>query len=955
MWIEYIEMHNIRCYEQVRIAFHPGVNFISGANGAGKTTLIEAVGWTLFGFAPYRNMQEYFLRYGQKKGSIAIGVCMMQEGERKRFEIKRLLGTARTRSIREEDSEMCVSGEADVDDYLKRALELDRNESLSALFENVIGVRQGLFTAPFLMTPAERRIKFNTILQLDEYKKAADYSKIMVDEVKGRIQALQNDMARLEGQLMDEEETNLHYSRIAQEHQQLEKETATLLESEAQCKRQYDQQRERYETWQRALQISNQCDVKFMEARQNVAWLGKQAEQSGAACQWIQRLQAQEDRYALAAQERVHLEAEKRVAQERERMIQTLEQDIRRCEEQMQLQRAHMAENEQRTKAEIAAQSQKRTQAEREMHRIQEGLAQAETKGLHWQERERKEKEEAVLLQSLQDGWKEIEHLYARIAESEQRMAQAQEAAQKKPDLLKRHQEQEEMNRQIMVLSGKQSEIHARIQQVKKDVETFEKGECPYTRQACETVVGLKAEAKQNISNAIAQYTACTEQIEQFKEKTKHFSQIQKELAVCENEENMMVREKEERNRRMQEGRQKIAWAAECMGETIASGGQLRQRIRDRYAQHEENIQSIQQALRECVQVISQWESQKEQCLREQRESEARIRELESELKRQSEVRLAIGQEEKEQLKRKEELEKRQKDMARFRDLDARWAKVSQTLLETEAAHQDYLRNSENAERYAEDQAAYEAAQKSAEEAESEKKNAAEAVEQARNAYSSKSEKQAEMQWHEARDQRTAMQARTAEKTIELAQVKEKVEKLNAIRLEYNAMQIRIQRWEKTRKTAERCRLVLDRVGERMAQLFREQLGQEADRIHHTLSNEAVQLTWEKDYEVELWSGQGGETRKRSYRALSGGEQMSAGLALRLAMLKQLSTLGIAFFDEPTTNLDAARRQALADILPNALDGFEQVFLVSHDDTFDAITQNIISISKEESGSTISN
>lgn len=72
---------------------------------------------------------------------------------------------------------------------------------------------------------------------------------------------------------------------------------------------------------------------------------------------------------------------------------------------------------------------------------------------------------------------------------------------------------------------------------------------------------------------------------------------------------------------------------------------------------------------------------------------------------------------------------------------------------------------------------------------------------------------------------------------------------------------------------------------------------------------------------------------------------MSAALAVRLALLKVLGQLDIAFFDEPTTNMDAQRRQRLAESITN-LRSFEQLFVISHDDTFEQVTENIIRVER---------
>ncbi len=72
----------------------------------------------------------------------------------------------------------------------------------------------------------------------------------------------------------------------------------------------------------------------------------------------------------------------------------------------------------------------------------------------------------------------------------------------------------------------------------------------------------------------------------------------------------------------------------------------------------------------------------------------------------------------------------------------------------------------------------------------------------------------------------------------------------------------------------------------------------------------------------------------------------------RLALLREMSSIDIAFFDEPTTNLDEARREALARQILNVR-GFRQLFVISHDDTFEQATQNLIRVERVDGASRV--
>ncbi|MCJ7647221.1 MAG: AAA family ATPase [Candidatus Lokiarchaeota archaeon] len=116
-----------------------------------------------------------------------------------------------------------------------------------------------------------------------------------------------------------------------------------------------------------------------------------------------------------------------------------------------------------------------------------------------------------------------------------------------------------------------------------------------------------------------------------------------------------------------------------------------------------------------------------------------------------------------------------------------------------------------------------------------------------------------------------------------------------------------------------------------------------SDIYRDLIDIENVQLSWENDYNVKIKTN----TSEREYRQLSGGEQMAAALAVRLAILKILTNADFAFFDEPTTNLDKDKRNNLAKCIQN-IKGFRQIFVISHDDTFEENAENIIRFTKDD-------
>ena len=60
----------------------------------------------------------------------------------------------------------------------------------------------------------------------------------------------------------------------------------------------------------------------------------------------------------------------------------------------------------------------------------------------------------------------------------------------------------------------------------------------------------------------------------------------------------------------------------------------------------------------------------------------------------------------------------------------------------------------------------------------------------------------------------------------------------------------------------------------------------------------------------------------------------------------------IAFFDEPTANLDDHRRDNLAEQILS-VKGFSQLFVISHDDTFEQDTDHVVRVEKVNGASCV--
>lgn len=247
MKIHSISLKNIKCFDSFETSFVPGVNFISGRNGAGKTTIVESIGLALFGAGGQSSrIQDYFLRYGEKQGEIRI--CFEVE-QNKYTVVKRFKpGSASRHVFDAQGNELLLHGEKDVDDFITDLLHLKPNTDLPTLFNEVIGVRQGMLTQPFLSTPSQRKRLFNEMLGVERYKDAAgkmpplqNYIKDLFTDLSTRQQINQShtqDIDLVQSQLAEFQhlyaEKEAEYRRCLASFEELQQRLAALNAAQAQ-------------------------------------------------------------------------------------------------------------------------------------------------------------------------------------------------------------------------------------------------------------------------------------------------------------------------------------------------------------------------------------------------------------------------------------------------------------------------------------------------------------------------------------------------------------------------------------------------------------------------------------------------------------------------------------------------------------------------------------------------
>jgi len=215
MLITRVELENIKSYRQMAIDFRRGTTAISGANGAGKTTIVEAIGFALFDHLPYNQAQ--FVREGEKYGQVVVHLIGSDD---RTYTVERRCGAGAHWFVYDREADYRVEQRTDVVDKLHELFGIDHERPLEPLFQDALGVPQGTFTSIFLRTASIRQQTFNNLLQIEDYKNAADYLLDAQKQYKEQIQTQQNQIQRLEFETRDLDNWRVSLKEQRQRYQQ---------------------------------------------------------------------------------------------------------------------------------------------------------------------------------------------------------------------------------------------------------------------------------------------------------------------------------------------------------------------------------------------------------------------------------------------------------------------------------------------------------------------------------------------------------------------------------------------------------------------------------------------------------------------------------------------------------------------------------------------------------------
>ena len=885
MQITRVRLENIKSYKEAEVEFAGGTIAICGQNGAGKTTLLEAIGCTLFAFGPLPKAED-FVRQGERNGSVTLTLLANDERE---YEIVRRFGRNAGYTVYDPAlSKKLAEGKADTLKWLCRQLGVSSDADLESLFSNAIGVPQGLLTAVFLEAAAERKATFNPLLRVDEYDKAKDELLQTERYLKDQIAETQMRIADLAARVESLPQVE---SRLADVRQQIEADTRQAEALQAGIAGLVAE----VERWQAQLQTIERLRLeveRLEERRQDAGRALQEARQRLAEAR-----QAQADKERSSAGHAAYLRAQETLRQ------------LERDRNQRDAEARRLADVQRK----LAGASERLKSAEAQLADIERAAARrAEIAPLVAKQRELEAARDdlSVAAGRLADLTRTAQAARQALQELQDEIEQTDMQIEKLADLLPLAERRAALQAERDHIASELAALQAALGSALQSREAVAGGLCPFLHEACRNI----AEGTSLTDHFERQIAGLQHQRAGLDDKLKA---VEKDLDAARHAENQTAGLPALRDRRALLERRRGA-----------AGAHL--------AELEGQIAGLADAPRRLAEVQAELAE-----LGDYRQEDASLEGL---LRRRPATEAAQQAAMADEAKLRAAAQEIENQLAAYAGLDERIAALRN---ERDAYEQDYtlylksealantVESCEQAERGHATMLAQIERELAGRRAEQERAEAG---------YDAAQHASRQAELAQAHRDAATLAERLRLNTDMQTELEGRLQDLRQRQKDLEALQEEEQADLRLQQFVREARDIIGRAGPRVTAALVSEIARHAAEIFAELMGDhTLHLQWTDNYEIRI--EQAGE--ERSFRQLSGGEQMAAAIAVRLALLRRITDVDIAFFDEPTANLDATRRESLADQIM-ALRGFSQIFVISHDDTFERVTDQIIRVVKED-------
>ncbi len=965
MRIEKLKLENIKCFSSKEFDFASGINFIGGKNGRGKTTIIESIGFALFDKTPEKIKKSQLIKYGCKSGSIEIHFSIGDKNFRLKRDIKSNGGDKRV--VYDETGMIDIEGVKDFNAWFKSETGLEGD--VPDLFRNIIGVEQGAFTAPFMLPDGARNEHFEKIFGVRQYRNAAEKAGGARKLLEKELSDVRDDIKVLEGRLGSKAEKL--EQKTAAEASLAEKlsKMRVIEEKLTDAQNKYNNYEQLYRDIEKNKNLLSQSQIILNSLAENIRTAESELENCKKAYTYTIEHKEAYSAYLSLEKQLLELETKRNERDILQKAVSKTMQDLNAVLASIEAKEKHLMETDKKLNGDISLCIQRLDNAVKPLNNALTACNEAKSSLDGITKQIRDSECSNVKLQELSNSIAAVYALRSSFASNCENILAKQAILASLPlvekDLRLLEECEEQRKAKIISLESVKREITL----LTEDAERASDGLCPYAGVKCETIKGglsslldkkikSKKEDLENYTADISVLDGQHSKLTYARDRIIELNSEKKALASLKAENASMEKSFADWKKDFIASRFNEAFDHDALLETYAKliallgaadalqvlplkldsyYSDIKKHKDDALARLWKERESINERHLAASAHLSKLERGKESI-------EENLKKYQQELKNLESTRSEIERERNKANDMNDECKKRNSRLLEYSGLDDEHKKLRTGMEKHNEGYTLYISNINNAEKLPGTEGILKQLQKNLADENQNKVNI--------------NAKLKDMQERYSEQDANLAKAELDDLTIETVTLKADLEHLRSSLESIEKELGRIKNWEDdlTRKIGihkdlnsrlsllENVIRLFRAAGERIASGYRAKLEHRANELYRQVSSSGATLYWTNDYDIKLCENIEGHTSERFFRQLSGGEQMTAALAIRISMLQEFSRANIGFFDEPTTNLDPERRFNFAQYLPTLFRNLEQCFIISHDDTFDSISDNIIHV-----------
>lgn len=940
MKIKKVELTNVKCYSNEEFDFENGINFISGINGAGKTSIIESIGFALFDYKTGKNgFTTYFIKRGEKKAVVRI---TFEDKDKETYIVERKISMSSNNSWIIKDivnEEEIVAGELDVTNWLKDHLGFYRNDNISEIYENIISVPQGMFTSAFLDTLQGRKSKFDPIFNLEIYRNIYKNTASFDTGLKNKKLSYENEVKIIDAKIEI-------YKNDKEEYTELKKEIVNKKQDKKNIEKEYKNIDKLYkqnsDTKNDINKIENNVKinaVKLENINSSIENLNNDLNLAKNAQTVLENCKMDYEKYIQEEKKQKELRIKKKEYDDLNENKKSLLISINTCNTAIELKNStssELKENIKLIKDELVNIDNKIQKQDKELNEKLLNLEEERRNIEELQQRENIIEEQSKIIEKnelvIQGNLNSIKRL-------EKTIIKEKELLEKKRELEKIISNKENIEKQKSEIEDELGKLSAKLEQTKESKKIAKDGICPYLKSECINVKGKNEK----------EYDTQIEKLE------KEITKIKQEKLEIEEQEREIIKAEAELKNILN----KIAEIVEIKAEVVELQKQieikkeefkklefkiLEMLIKNGLKEKEEFKNYKKDKLAKFNEKNTQYNVLKTKQEGTKKEQKLKNNELIKSSNSLSKIENEISEENSNIQKYKEKVKNLENKLKNYATIENDIEENERNLQKCRLAYDKYIQNKELANKLENINKILEENKKEQEKLSKELEESKIKLEKLNNMYNEEEFREIEKNRSILKDGLTKVNIEIEKAEERLDILKQQLDKLKEMQEQVEEVKRKITKYKKAIDYLEKIRKIIKQTPEDIAQILIQKVSIKATEIYSKIANDNTRLEWREGYEIILVDSIEGKVIEKNFKQLSGGEQMSAALAIRISMLEILTNLKIGILDEPTVNMDRGRRQRLAEIIESIGGLFIQLFIVSHDDTFNSITENTIQL-----------